>query len=83
MDRHLAGSRPSGTFILSGSNTYSGATSVSIGAPLQIGIGGKTGSLNASSTIPPPGTDLYLSQPATITNTIFQLRQVALPVREI
>ncbi len=39
-----------GTLVLSGNNTYNGATTISAGT-LQIGNGGTTGSLNTSSTI--------------------------------
>ncbi|MCE9611441.1 MAG: autotransporter-associated beta strand repeat-containing protein [Chthoniobacter sp.] len=54
-----------GTQILSGANSYSGTTTISAGT-LQIGAGGATGSLNASSAIVNNGT-LTFNRTGTIT----------------
>lgn len=56
-----------GKWVLSGSNTYTGATTVSAGT-LQIGSGGTTGSLNPASTITvSTGATLAFSRSNTIT----------------
>jgi fibronectin-binding autotransporter adhesin len=56
-----------GKWILSGSNTYTGATSVSAGT-LQIGAGGTTGSLNTASAISvSSGATLAFARSNTIT----------------
>jgi fibronectin-binding autotransporter adhesin len=47
-----------GTLILSGSNSYTGPTTVTAGT-LQIGAGGTTGSLSASSTLTNNGTLVF------------------------
>ena len=47
-----------GTWILSGANTYTGATTINTGT-LQIGNGSSTGTLSASSTITNNGTIVF------------------------
>jgi fibronectin-binding autotransporter adhesin len=60
-----------GTLTLSGSNTYSGPTTVAAAGVLQVGNGGSTGSLNSNSAITNAGTLTYnLSSPSTIANSI-------------
>ncbi|MBB5035635.1 autotransporter-associated beta strand repeat-containing protein [Prosthecobacter vanneervenii] len=54
-----------GTWVLSGANTYTGSTSVSAGT-LQIGDGGTTGSLSASSALSTDGT-LAFNRSNTVT----------------
>ena len=57
--------RGAGTLIMTGTNTYTGSTTISSGT-LQIGNGGTTGSLSTSSTITNNGT-LAFSRSNTIT----------------
>jgi autotransporter-associated beta strand protein len=54
-----------GTWILSGSNTYTGATTINAGT-LQIGNGSSTGNLSASSSITNNGT-LVFNRSGTVT----------------
>jgi autotransporter-associated beta strand protein len=54
-----------GTLILSGNNTYNGTTTISAGT-LQIGTGGTSGALSATSTITNNGT-LVFNRSDTIT----------------
>ncbi|HSV16685.1 MAG TPA: autotransporter-associated beta strand repeat-containing protein, partial [Tepidisphaeraceae bacterium] len=54
--------------ILTGANTYSGATAINSGATLQIGNGGATGGLAATSAITNAGTLVYnLAAPSAVT----------------
>ena len=48
-----------GILVLSGTNTYSGATTISSGANLQLGNGGASGSLSTSSVITDNGTLIF------------------------
>jgi autotransporter-associated beta strand protein len=54
-----------GTWILSGNNTYTGATTINAGT-LQIGAGGASGALSTSSTITNNGT-LVFNRSGTLT----------------
>lgn len=55
----LEGADGTGTVILDRPNTYTGTTTISSGATLQIGSGGTTGSLSASSAINNDGTLVF------------------------
>ena len=64
-----------GTWALSGANTYTGATTIAAGGTLQIGNGGTTGSLSTSSVITDNGTLAFnrtdtVTQGTTFANTI-------------
>ena len=59
-----------GTLILSGNNTYTGATTITAGT-LQIGAGGTTGSLSASSTLTNNGTLVFNRSNAITQGTDF------------
>ncbi len=60
----------SGTLTLSGTNTYDGATSITLGT-LQLGSGGTTGSLNTSSPITLTGTLAINRSNAVVQGTDF------------
>jgi autotransporter-associated beta strand protein len=60
----------SGTLILAGNNTYTGATTISTGT-LQIGNGGATGSLSTSSAITVNGTLAFNRSDALTQGTHF------------
>jgi fibronectin-binding autotransporter adhesin len=47
---------PTGTLILTGSNTYSGSTTIASGATLQLGANATTGSINSASSVAVAGT---------------------------
>jgi fibronectin-binding autotransporter adhesin len=59
-----------GTMILTGNSTYSGATTINAGT-LQIGNGGTTGSLNATSTITNNATLVFNRSDALTQGTDF------------
>jgi len=59
-----------GTWVLSGANTYTGATTISAGT-LQIGSGGSTGSLSTSSAINNNGTLVFNRSNAITQGTDF------------
>ncbi|MFA4943070.1 MAG: autotransporter-associated beta strand repeat-containing protein [Lentisphaeria bacterium] len=59
-----------GTIVLSGANTYTGATTINAGSTLQLGNGGATGSLSTSSAITDNGT-LAIARSNTVQGTDF------------
>ena len=63
-----------GTQTLSGANTYTGATTISAGT-LQIGNGGTSGSLSASTTIANNGTLVFHRSDDLVQGTDFEHRR--------
>ena len=60
-----------GTEVLTGSNTYSGSTTIATGGILQIGSGGATGSINSTGGVTDNGTLAFdLSGPATFSKAV-------------
>ena len=65
-----------GTLILAGNNTYTGATTINVGT-LQIGNGGATGSLSTSSAITVNGTLAFNRSDALTQGTNFSSASIS------
>ena len=64
-----------GTWVLSGNNTYTGATTINLGT-LQIGSGGTTGKLSTSSVITNNGTLAFNRSNAVTQGTDFSVSAI-------